>query len=262
MARAPRTGGMIPRRSGAGATTLVNFHNQGVARAETEGNARSGFTVEFLHAKAARNLDAALVHGAAVIRSSSIEAAVTSTDEIKQKMRSYLDAHFTGSEMHGNAHRRVSNAAVQSVYYDDVSEKGQFTSLIYSKFGFSGEGGFVDFLLLHIRGGVIRPKTGNWLKIPAAGSTGFGQVGHYPLTNRDIFFASDKSGKKMFLLRRTRRTSGRKERATEFLATLVKSVTIKPSLAGLEAIMATRGALFERHFDQLFRERMNQGAGS
>lgn len=259
MARAPRTGGMIGRRPPTGPLALANFHNQGVARSDYASGARGGFTVEFLGPKATTDLRDALTQGVVAIRSSSIEAAVSSTDEIKQRMRSFLDAHFTGSRMHANAHRRVSNASVQSVYYDDVADQGQFTSLIYSKFGFRGPGGFVDFLLLHMRGGRITPQGKDWLRIPAAGArTGFGQAGHYPVSDSDIFFARSKDGSKLFQLRR-KRGAGPGAKATELIATLVKSVTIAPSLAGLEAIMATRGAVFEKHFDALFERRMQEG---
>jgi len=226
---------------------LWNFHNQGATRADYSGPRGSGFTVEFHGARAAKDLGVALEQGALAIRASSIGAIVSSTDELKQKMRAFLDSHFTGSAMHGNNHRRVSNAAVQSIYYDDVAEKGQFASLIYSKFGFRGSGGFVDFLLLHIRGGTIRPGPGeDWLRIPnrAEGGAIAVQSGSYEMSGSDIFFARSKNGQKLFQLRRYGRTG-----QTRLLATLVKSLAIAPSLQGLEAIMATRGAIFERHFD-------------
>ncbi|WP_221403589.1 hypothetical protein [Croceicoccus naphthovorans] len=239
----------------------MNFHNQGLARADYQGARGQGFTVEFLAEKAARDMEAGLQQGAVAIRSSSIEAAVTSTDEIKQKMRSFLDAHFTGSEMHGNNHRRVSNASVQSVTYDDVSEKGQFTSLIYSKFGYRGGGGFVDFLLLHMRGGTVKPQKGEWIRLDRRGKGQIGQqTGFFPLSKRDTFFVEADDGKKLFQLRR-KRGGGPAAKGTELLATLVRSLTFKPSLQGLETIMATRGAVFERHFDALLGQRLSQSGG-
>ena len=260
MARAPRTGGVIPKS--ANATRFMNFHNQALARAEYQGARGQGFSVEFLGAKAAAQMDAALVQGAAAIRSSSIEAAVTSTDELKQKMRSFLDAHFTGSDLHGNNHRRVSNASVQSVTYDDVTEKGQFTSLIYSKFGYRGAGGFVDFLLLHMRGGTVKPQSGNWLRLDARGKGQIGQQsGYFPHSQRDTFFVESADGKTLFQLRRRRGSKPGAANGTELLATLVKSLTFKPSLQGLETIMAQRGAIFERHFDSLLGQRLAE-AGS
>ena len=257
MARAPRSGGMISRRGSARPTGLMNFHNQGLLRAEG-GGPGSGFTVEFLAEKAMTELRGSLEQGAVAIRASSFTALVAETDETKQKMRAFLDAHFDGSDMHGNGHRRVSNAAVQSVYYDDLADKGQITSLIYSKFGVGGGAGFVDFLLLHMKGGTIKPKSGDWLRIPASGARRMGnQSGYSPTSRTDVFFVESKDGKKLYQLRRPRRGSA----GTELLATLMKSITIKPSLGGLERILADRGAVFERHFTQDFEQRFGQGAG-
>lgn len=245
MARAPRrSGSMITRASGG--RSLFNLHNQGVTRADYQGPRGSGFTVEFLSENARNQLAEQLDGNVALITGASISGVVEATDELKQKMRSYLDGHFRGSAMHGNNHRRVSNAMVQSVYYDEVSEKGQFASLIYSKFGFRNAGGFVDFLLLHMRGGTVKPATKDWLRIPnrAEAGSGFAQSGRFAMSDSDIFFVKAKDDPaKLFQLRRYRGT-----KKTVLLATLVKSLRIEPSLQGLEAIMATRGALFEKHF--------------
>lgn len=261
MARAPRTSGMIPKNTRT--TRYMNFHNQALARADYQGVRGQGFAIEFLGTKAAAEMNAALVQGSVAIRSSSIEAAVTSTDELKQKMRSFLDAHFTGSEMHGNQHRRVSNASVQSVTFDDVAEKGQFTSLIYSKFGYRGAGGFVDFLLLHMRGGTVKPKGGDWIRLDRRGKGQIGQQsGFFPMSRRDTFFVEAEDGKKLFQLRRKRGAKPGAANGTELLATLVKSLTFKPSLQGLETIMGQRGAIFERHFDALLGQRLSEGGGA
>ncbi len=260
MAQRPRRGGMIGTSASAGSSALMNFHNQGVARAEYTGPRGSGFTVEFLGVKAARDLTDSLEQGALAIRGSSIAAVVSSTDELKQMMRSFLDAHFTGSDMHGNNHRRVSNAAVQSVYYDEVTEKGQFAALIYSKFGFRGPTGFVDFLLLHMRGGTVRPTKGQWLRIANPDEpSSFAQAGSYGMSNSQIFFVPSKDGKKLFQLRRYNAGGfNKKAGQTRLLATLLKSLTFAPSLQGLEAIMAQRGALFERHFDAEWARRKQE----
>lgn len=236
--------------------TAMNFHNQALLRATYQGARGQGFAVEFLSERSRIQLDAALADGAILIRESSVEAVVEATDETKQKMRTFLDSHFTGSEMHGNMHRRVSNAAVQSVYYDEVGDKGQFASLIYSKFGVGRGSTFVDYLLLHIRGGTLRPKQGDWLRIPNSeeGQPLRGQSGYYPMTNSEIFFARRKRDNKLFQLRRYR-SSGK----TVLLATLVKSLRIDPSLQGLEAILAARGAVFVRKFDAIFSRKKAEG---
>lgn len=264
MAQAPRGSGMIPRRPPAqGPSTLINFHNQAVSRADYSGPRGSGFTVEFLGVKAAKELDDALTQGALAVRASSIAAVVSSTDELKQKMRSYLDGHFTGSDMHGNNHRKVSNAAVQSATYDEVSDKGQYATLIYSKFGFRGAGGFVDFLLLHMRGGTIRPTKGQWLRLPNPDEPAMlgAQTGKYGRTGSEIFFVPSKDGKKLFQLQRFGGwAAGKRSGQTRLLATLLKSLTFTPSLQGLEAIMATHGATFERNFAIEWRARTGENA--
>lgn len=253
MARVSRTGGMISRRASEGRTALFNFHNQGGVRAEYQGARSSGFSVNFFGKRAARDLYASLGGGIVKVRGTSISAVVTSTDEIKERMRSYLDGHFTGSALHGNNHRRVSNASVQSVFYNDISDKGQVASLIYSKFGYRGEGGFIDFLMLHIQGGTIRAKNGGWMRIPNLKEPQLlgARSGHFPFSNSDIFFAPSKDGNKLYQLRRSRGKHG----PAKLLATLVKSLTFAPTMQGLEIIMADRGAAFERHFDAEWQRR-------
>lgn len=236
----------------------MNFHNQGVTRAEYQGPRGSGFTVEFLGFRALKQLEVGLELGVAVIRDTSIEAVNSSTDELKQKMRTYLDGHFRGSAMHGNNHRRVSNAAVQSATYDVHKGEPAFVSLIYSKFGFGkGPQTFVDFLLLHMRGGTVRPGPGkDWLRLPnpREPASQFGQAGFYPISGKDIFFARSKDDPgKLFQLQRTRSTG-----KTVLLATLLKSMRIEPTLGGLEVLMAQRSAMFESDFDAIFSRKKSE----
>lgn len=242
--------------------TAMNFSNQGVLRSVYQGPKGQGFYVSFLGEKARIRLDEALLEGVIATREASLEALVAETDETKQLMRSFLDGHFTKSAMHGNNHRRVSNAAVQSVYYDDSEKKGQYTSLIYSKFGIGKGKTFQDFLLLHMRGGELKSKTGDWLVIPnaeergkiGAAPRGPMQIGRYELSDSDIFFRKSKDGTKLFQLR-----AYRKSHKIVLLATLVKSLRIEPSLQGLEAILASRGARFESNFDAAFSRKKAEG---
>lgn len=252
LSKPSRGSGMISAAKGG--PSVFNAHNQDVLRADYQGVRGSGFTVELLEDKARQALDAGLAAGMTVIQGAAIEGLVFANDELKQKMRSYLDGHFRGSAMHGNAHRRASNAMVQSAYYDTVTEGRGFAALLYSKFGFraaggGNSGGFVDFLLLHMRGGTIRPTNGEWLRIPGRSRFG-GQIGSFPMSGSQVVWAKSKNGQKLFKLRRFK---GGK--ATELLETLVKSLTIKPSLQGLEAIMASNGAVFERQFGASFARR-------
>ena len=237
------------QRAQNNAVTLMNFHNQGVMRAEFSSTTGRGFTVEFLGFKSQRKLEQALEGGVLRIVESSITAAIATTDTVKQKLRSYLDSHFLGSQMHGNAHRRMSNALVQSVYFDEVKVKPGFASLIYSKLGKGkGPSSFVDFLLLHVHGGTIGPKQGEWLRINNRENDpgGLAKVGNYGSSN--VFFVRSKDGQKLFLLRKIKGGN-----STNLLATLVKSIQVPASLTGLDSIAAERGVLFERNFDAAWK---------
>lgn len=190
----------------------------------------------------------------------SVEAVWLTTNEIKQRMRDYIDAHFGGSEFIGGEygrkqHRRVAFAAVQSKMYNDQESKGQYTGLIYSKFGRGrGPASFVDYLLLHVTGGQITAANGGWLRIHDQSAPQFSQVGNYKLSGSRIFFKKSRDGAKLFLLRAT----GKKRTAKlELLATLMKAVTVKPDLAGIDDIAAQRPDVFIEHFDAALRR---QGA--
>lgn len=186
----------------------------------------------------------ALAGDAVKIRGASKEAVDKTTNEVKQRIRDFIDAHFAGSQFQSNNRRKVSNASAQSKLYDELEEKGQYASLIYSKFGKRDGGGFVDFLLLHVRGGTIRPGPGeDWLRIENKKVPD--QVGHQNATfsNSSIFMVESADGKKLFQLRRNASTG-----KTQLLATLVKSIAVPARLAGVEAVARTRGELFEGHF--------------
>lgn len=209
--------------------------------------AGGGFRVEF-----ERKGDApfeTLVADSVAIRGASVEAVFKATTEVKERIRDFIDAHFVNSEIHANNRRRVSNASAQAKFYDDIESKGQVAGLVYSKFGKRDGGGFVDFLLLHVRGGTLRPTDGDWLRLEnrrtGLTSPSIAQSGYFKLSNSDIFFAASKDGKKLFQLRRNR-TTGK----TDLLATLVKSITVRANLAGIETVAQSRGALFEGHFAQ------------
>lgn len=248
MGKATSGSGMIQRAQN-NALTLMNFHNQGVMRAEFQGSNRRGFTVEFLGFKSQRKLEQALEGGVLRIVESSITAVIATTDTVKQKLRSYLDSHFLGSQMHGNAHRRISNALVQSAYYDEVDGKPGFASLIYSKLGKGkGPSSFVDFLLLHVRGGTIGPKQGEWMPVvnDETNQGALAKVGDYGTSK--VFFLPSKDGQKLYLLRKIKGGG-----STTLLATLVKSIQVPASLTELDSIAAERGALFERNFDAAWK---------
>ena len=207
---------------------------------------QSGFRVEFDRSGA--ELTEELKNDSVRIRGASVDAVEKTTIAFKEQVRDFIDAHFTNSEIHANNRRRVSNASAQSKFYNDLDSKGQYTGLVYSKFGHRTGGGFIDFLLLHIRGGTIRPK-GDWLRLEneRAGLTSgkIAQTGYFKLSNSDIFFTESKDGKKLFQLRRNRSTG-----KTDLLATLVKSIVVPADLAGIEVLARTRAELFEGHFAQ------------
>lgn len=197
------------------------------------------------------------------VRGASIEAVVQTTTEVKERIRDYIDAHFTGSEFHGNNRRRVSNASAQAAFYDEVEERGQYAGLVYSKFGKRDGGGFVDFLLLHVRGGTVKPKSGDWLRIAATGKRGgpSPQSGFFAYSQSDIFFRKSKDGKKLYQFRRYRKSGVSSRKNTlELIATLVKSVTFPASLSGVDEIARRRPELFDGYFAQALDLRL-QGSG-
>lgn len=206
---------------------------------------------------------------AVAIRGASVDAVHRTTQEVKERIRDYIDAHFTSSEIHANNRRRVSNASAQSQFYDEIEGKGQYAGLVYSKFGKRDAGGFVDFLLLHVRGGTVSPGPGEqWLRLAnprAAGAGGqFGQTGFFAISQSNVFFAPAKDGKKLFLLRRFGKGSAfGKAGKTELLATLVKQVVFPARLTGIDEIARQRPELFDGYFGEALElHRLAQGAPS
>lgn len=210
----------------------------------------SGFAFNFESDMGPGMLDR-MMHGEAVaVRGASIDAVVSTTNEIKLRIRNYITAHFTGSEMHGNNQRRVANASSQSKFYDDVDGKGQYTGLVYSKFGAGmGAAGFVDFLLLHVRGGKVEAKSGDWLRIPNVKEFGAARrnTGFFPMSKATVFFAKSDDGRKLFMLRRLGGTAKRRiDQKVQLLATLVRSLVFRARLSGVDEIARSRPELFER----------------
>lgn len=224
---------------------------QGVGAGSVGNFTGSGFAFNFERELSPGMIDK-MLHGEAVaIRSASVEAVVTTTNEVKQRIRAYINAHFTGSEMTSNNNRRVANAAAQSKFYDDV-DRGQYTGLVYSKFGAGiGPAGFIDFLLLHVRGGTVKPTSGGWLRIPNWREFGSQKrnVGFFPMSQQSVFWAKSDDGRKLFMLRRLGRSGpNRAMQKVQLLATLVRSLTFRARLSGIDEIARSRGELFERNF--------------
>lgn len=220
-----------------------------------------GFGVLLGGREPAEQMRKILEAGAVVIKGASIEAVVKTTVEVKLKIRAYINAHFKGSDFTSNNNRRVANASAQDTFYDDVSEKGQYTGLVYSKFGKrDGTSGFMDYLLLHIRGGVLKPRNGGWLRIDAKGKNNLGtsgQTGFYNLSSSNVFFTNSADGKKLYLLRRYARGSFDTKKAgkTELLATLLKQVAFPARLTGIDEIARSRADLFDKNFKAAFDAR-------
>lgn len=212
-----------------------------------------------------QGLEEILKRDAVAVRGASVEAVIETTREVKLAIRAYINAHFKGSAFTSNNNRRVANASAQEKFYDEVEGKGQYAGLVYSKFGKRDKGGFVDFLLLHVRGGPVSGKP--WLRIvnEAEGGTAriAAQTGSYSLSQSDIFFLPSKDGKKLFQLRRYRKErdpkTGRLGRS-RLLATLVKSITFPARLSGIDEIARRRPELFDRNFARALGARI-EGAG-
>lgn len=233
----------------------MNFHNQDLPRAKYQGPRGSGFFVEFVGSRATIQLENRLRTDLAMLRDASITSVVKATDEIKQKLRRFFDGYFQNSEFHGNNHRRAANAAAQSIYYNDIDEKGQFTGYIYSKLGSGSGSRFVDYLRLPRYGGTVRPANKDWLKLVTSelrsqGIVHPGQAGYFPFSKSTIFWAKSKDGKKLYLLRSySKGSNSSKAGQTELLATMFKELTFKPSLGEVDNIARLREPLLLKNFD-------------
>lgn len=216
------------------------------------------FRIEF--ERTGPDLDDDMARLGIVVREASVEAVVHTTETIKNRVRDFIDSHFTGSDLTSNNRRRASNASSQTKYYDELEAKGQYAGLVYSKFGRRyGRPDFQDFLLTHMRGATISPRQGDWLRIPnkrIGGSAGrWAQTGFYQESDASVFMVPSKDGRRLYLLRRYGRAAPNSvARTTQLLATMVKEVNIRPRLAGLESIARDRPELFERRFDQRFNQ--------
>ena len=224
------------------------------------GGSNTAFNIRFERVSK-RGLEEVLKRDAIAVRGASKDAVIETTRQVKNLIRAYIDAHFTGSEWHGNAHRRVANASAQEKFYDEIEGKGQFAGLVYSKFGKRDAGGFVDYLLLHVRGGTVPGSP--WLRLvndEAGGTAGsVAQSGFFSFSQSNIFFVESKDGKKLYQLRRYKKgSSSGKAGKTELLATLVKQLVFKPTLSGIDEIARRRPELFDQNFAAALQARTGQ----
>lgn len=218
--------------------------------------ASGGFMVRYDSTRTVIELEDHLSNQQTLVRDASIHAVVNTVAEIKKRLRTYLDGQFRRSRVHGNNHRRASNAAVQSKRYNEISEKGQFSELIYSKLGDNSPSGFVDYLLPMVRGATIRPTRGNWMKLVSTkmrmmGIAGLNwRAGYSPDSQSSIFWRKSNDGKKLFLLRSYAQSSRSIDAGkTELLATLPAEIEVKPRLRGIDDIAKLREPLFLKNFD-------------
>lgn len=230
----------------------------------TEGFNGRGFRVEF-ERSGPGPLEQMEAEGV-VVRGASVEAVVKTTNTVKERIRDFVDAHFSGSGFTRNGRRRAANASAQSRFYDELEAKGQYAGLVYSKFGKRDAGGFVDFLLLHMRGGSVTARGGGWLKIisPEARQRGdlFASSGSFPTAGSDVFFRPAKNGTELLMFRKYRGASARAG-TLQLIATLVKAVVIPATLGGIDEIARERPELFEGYFaEALARMRQQQGTGA
>ncbi|MEV5033678.1 hypothetical protein MRBLMC3_002915 [Sphingobium sp. LMC3-1-1.1] len=221
-----------------------------------------GFGIEIAGEAADQEGRAILEQDAISIKGAAVDAVEHTTNSVKTKIRSFIDQHFGGSEMHGNNHRRVSNAAAQSKFYNDLSTQGQYTGLVYSKWGRGkGPGSFIDFLVLHIQGGVLEASDGGKLKIPNRKAPGslMGQVGNFG-DSRIFIRKSKKEPGKSFLMRAFKNSAGAKRGGkVVLLATLVDELRFPASLRGIDTILAAAGPELENNFLSLLGQRGTTG---
>lgn len=242
---------------------MVKLISGEISRRFGIGGTRSGrgFAVQFDRKNSEDRTRKQLETDAVVIQGASIDAVVKTTVEVKLKIRAYINAHFKGSRFQSNDNRKVANASAQDTFYNDIAAKGQYTGLVYSKFGKrDGASGFLDFLLLHVRGGTLTARDGGWMRIDAKGKGSLGliaQTGFFNLSNSNVFFSNSADGKKLFLLRRYKKggLSPKMSGKTELLATLIKKIVFPARLTGIDEIARSRGDLFTKHFNDAFNRR-------
>lgn len=225
----------------------MNFHGRG--------GGGSGFTVEFLDIKAMNAFAAGIDDGAVVVANASIESVVLTIDTLKQKLRGYFDGVFSRSTPTRNGKRRATNAFVQSAIFNDMANKGQFAGLIYSKLGRGmGPQSFIDYLLAHLDGSTLHPQ-GEWLRIEEGEqgaavrrAGGFIPTGYNKATKTSVYWRADKNDpNKLYLLRKDEQTG-----KSELLDVLMKSVTLPPSLSGLQPLLDESEAIFDRNLDAVW----------
>ncbi|RDV06424.1 hypothetical protein DXH95_03080 [Sphingorhabdus pulchriflava] len=233
--------------------------------ASAAGSNFGGFLVRYDSQRTVVELEKHLQDEHGIIRDASIYAVVHTVAEIKKLLRTYLDGQFRRSMVHGNNHRRASNAAVQSKRYNEIAEKGQFSELIYSKLGDNSPSGFVDYLLPLVRGATIRPVRGNWMKLVSTkmrmmGIAGLNwKAGYSPDSKSSIFWRRSDDGKKLFLLRSYAKSSPSIDAGkTELLATMPAEIEVKPRLRGIDTIAQRREPLFLKNFDAQLGARTGQ----
>ncbi|UZW55553.1 hypothetical protein NUH86_01740 [Sphingobium sp. JS3065] len=208
-----------------------------------------GFGIEIAGEAAEKESRDILAQDAIVIKGAAVDAVEHTTNSVKTKIRNFIDQHFRGSEMHGNNHRRVSNAAAQSKFYNDLSTQGQYTGLVYSKWGRGkGPGSFIDFLVLHIQGGTLEARDGGKLKIPNRKAPGslMGQVGDFGSSR--IFIRKGEDGKSFLMRAFKNGAGGQRGGRVVLLATLVDELRFPASLRGIETILAAAGPELENNF--------------
>ncbi|MEV5021416.1 hypothetical protein MRBLMA1_001238 [Sphingobium sp. LMA1-1-1.1] len=223
-----------------------------------------GFGIEIAGEAAEKESREILAQDAISIKGAAVDAVEHTTNSVKIKIRTYIDQHFGGSEMHGNNHRRVSNAAAQSKFYNDLSTRGQYTGLVYSKWGRGkGPGSFIDFLVLHIKGGTLAARDGGKLKIPNRREPGalMGQVGNFG--DSRIFIRKSAEPGKSFLMRAFKKSGGAKRGGrVVLLATLVDSLRFPASLRGIDTILVAAGPELENNFLSLLGQSGTTGSAS
>lgn len=156
--------------------------------------------------------------------------------------RAVINARFSGSERVRGGSRRVANAVRSRVYEDRGGQ--QATGLVYSKFGRGRGDGFVDYLLPHVTGAVIRPRRSKWLYIPVQRGRASRRRRVSERLDKNVAFIPAEGGRKLYLVRQT------KTRST-LIAVLVRRVRID---AGLDFGRVAREA--ERDFGRELVDRL------
>lgn len=146
---------------------------------------------------------------AAIVAQASRRGTKATTEEVKAAIRRRVAAALSGGRRGG----KVANSIRSRVYHDGP---GKDAGLVWSKFGRGRGAQFVDYLLPHVGGALVKAKSGKFLFIPQVSR----REAKRARNSRRVAFIPWKGG--LLMVRHQGRQGGFK-----VLAVLVRQVRMK-----------------------------------